>query len=186
MIPLIENSLAGPMPRKTRPAGGPLGLCNPIGMAGRIGILQFCLAAVAASAPGFTAPAATSTPAPLLALGTAWYPEQWPQDHWEKDLELMEAAQINVVRITEFARSTLEPREGQFEFDWLDRAIAAAARHHIRVVLGTPSAAPPAWLTGKYPETLRGEWPMMATSSFSSITASRRARSGCRQPCSTC
>ncbi|MGB9031554.1 MAG: DUF4350 domain-containing protein, partial [Acidobacteriaceae bacterium] len=38
---------------------------------------------------------------------------------------------------------------------WLDRAIALAAKHHICVVLGTPTAAPPAWLTTKYPETLR-------------------------------
>jgi beta-galactosidase len=67
----------------------------------------------------------------------------------------MEAAHIHVVRMAEFAWSTLEPREGQFEFEWLDRAIAQAARHHIRVVLGTPTAAPPAWLTGKYPEVLR-------------------------------
>ena len=88
-------------------------------------------------------------------MGTAWYPEQWPQARWEQDLSLMEAAHINVVRVAEFAWSTLEPRDGQFEFDWLDRAIAAAARHHIRVVLGTPTAAPPAWLTTKYPDVLR-------------------------------
>lgn len=98
-----------------------------------------------------TAPAAAAP----LGLGTAWYPESWPQERWEKDLALMEAAHINVVRVAEFAWSTLEPREGQFDFEWLDRAIAQAARHHIRVVIGTPSAAPPAWLTSKYPETLR-------------------------------
>ena len=67
----------------------------------------------------------------------------------------MDAAHIDVVRMAEFAWSTLEPREGQFDFEWLDRAIAQAARHHIRVVLGTPSAAPPAWLTSKYPDVLR-------------------------------
>ena len=88
-------------------------------------------------------------------MGTAWYPEQWPQDRWEKDLALMEAAHIHVVRMAEFAWSTLEPREGQFEFEWLDRAIAQAARHHICVVLGTPTAAPPAWLTSRYPDVLR-------------------------------
>ena len=88
-------------------------------------------------------------------MGTAWYPEQWPQDRGEKDLALMDAAHIDVVRMAEFAWSTLEPREGQFDFEWLDRAIAQAARHHIRVVLGTPSAAPPAWLTSKYPDVLR-------------------------------
>jgi beta-galactosidase len=91
---------------------------------------------------------------PLL-LGTDWYPEQWPESRWDADLQLMEAAHIHVVRITEFAWSTMEPSEGHYNFVWLDHAIAAAARHHIFVVLGTPSAAPPAWLTSKYPETLR-------------------------------
>jgi beta-galactosidase len=67
----------------------------------------------------------------------------------------MEAAHIRFVRIGEFAWSKLEPSEGHYDLDWLQRAIRAAARHHIAVVIGTPSAAPPAWLTTKYPETLR-------------------------------
>ena len=46
----------------------------------------------------------------------------------------------------------MEPSEGKYEFDWLERAIAAAAKHHIAVVLGTPTATPPAWLTQKYPD----------------------------------
>jgi beta-galactosidase len=93
--------------------------------------------------------------APALLLGTAWYPEQWPESRWETDLHLMEAAGIHFVRITEFAWSRMEPVEGQYDFEWLDRAISAAAKHHIVVVLGTPTATPPAWLTQKYPDTLQ-------------------------------
>jgi beta-galactosidase len=93
--------------------------------------------------------------APLL--GTAWYPEQWPESRWDADLTLMQQAHMNVVRVAEFAWSTLEPAEGQFDFTWLDHAIALAAKHHIAVVLGTPTAAPPAWLTTRYPQTLRVE-----------------------------
>ena len=93
---------------------------------------------------------------PLL-LGTAWYPEQWPEARWATDLELMQAAHIHVVRVAEFAWSTMEPSEGHYDFAWLDRAIALAAKYDIRIVLGTPTAAPPAWLTQKYPETLRIE-----------------------------
>jgi beta-galactosidase len=100
---------------------------------------------------GPTAPAS----APALYLGTAWYPEQWPESRWDADLSLMEAAHVRFVRIGEFAWSKLEPSEGQYDLDWLDRSIRAAERHHIAVVIGTPSAAPPAWLTTKYPETLR-------------------------------
>jgi beta-galactosidase len=92
---------------------------------------------------------------PALYLGTAWYPEQWPESRWDADLSLMQAAHIRFVRVGEFAWSTFEPTEGHYDFDWLDRAIRAAARHNIAVVIGTPSAAPPAWLTTTYPETLR-------------------------------
>ncbi len=90
-----------------------------------------------------------------LGLGAAWYPEQWPEARWDADLDLMQAAHINFVRVGEFAWSTMQPQEGIYQLDWLDHAIRAAERHHIAVVLGTPSAAPPAWLTEKYPETLR-------------------------------
>src|SRR6266852_9707309 len=73
-----------------------------------------------------------------LYLGTAWYPEQWPEARWDADLTLMEQAGIRFVRITEFAWSSMEPTEGHYNFDWVDHAIAAAAKHHIYVVLGTP------------------------------------------------
>lgn len=108
---------------------------------------------------GFTLAAHSQTPphttpnAPLL--GAAWYPEQWPESRWDADLSLMEQAHFTVVRVGEFAWSAMEPSEGRYEFGWLDRAIDLAARHHISVVLGTPTDAPPAWLTSKYPETLR-------------------------------
>jgi beta-galactosidase len=92
---------------------------------------------------------------PPLLLGAAWYPEQWPESRWDADLSLMEEAHIGFVRVGEFAWSTLEPSEGRYDLDWLNRAIRAAEKHHIAVVLGTPSAAPPAWLTTTYPETLR-------------------------------
>jgi len=92
---------------------------------------------------------------PPLLLGAAWYPEQWDEATWESDLTLMEQAHIHFVRVGEFAWSTMEPSDGNFQLDWLEHAVRAAERHHIAVVLGTPSAAPPAWLTQKYPETLR-------------------------------
>src|SRR2546430_4079904 len=97
-------------------------------------------------------PVSRAAEMPALMLGAAWYPEQWPESRWEADLALMEAAHINFVRVSEFAWSTMEPKEGDYQLDWLERAVRAAEKHHIAVVLGTPSAAPPAWLTQKYPE----------------------------------
>jgi beta-galactosidase len=88
-------------------------------------------------------------------IGSAWYPEQWPEQRWDADLSLMQQARLNVVRVGEFAWSRMEPREGVYDFDWLERAIRLAEKHHIAVILGTPTDAPPAWLTNKYPDTLR-------------------------------
>jgi beta-galactosidase len=92
---------------------------------------------------------------PAILLGTSWYPEQWPESRWESDLALMQKAGIHMVRVGEFAWSRMEPEEGHYDLDWLERAITAAAKHDIYTVIGTPTASPPAWLTQKYPETLR-------------------------------
>jgi beta-galactosidase len=104
-----------------------------------------------------SAQASTAHPndVPAVLLGVAWYPEQWPEERWDQDLALMEAAGIRMVRIGEFAWSSMEPQESHYELDWVERAIAKAAAHHIFVVVGTPTDAPPAWLTRKYPGTLR-------------------------------
>lgn len=113
--------------------------------------LRSALLATAATLLPWALPAQQPLPieqrVPALLLGAAWYPEQWPEQKWEADLALMEAAHIHLVRVGEFAWSTMEPSEGNYQLDWLERAIRAAEKHHIAVVLGTPGAAPPAWLT---------------------------------------
>src|SRR5579883_3363156 len=97
---------------------------------------------------------ATSYPdKPPLLLGAAWYPEQWPESRWDADLALMQAAGLRMARIGEFAWSSLEPQEGRYTLGWMERAIARAQAHGIAIVIGTPTDAPPAWLTRKYPET---------------------------------
>ena len=110
-----------------------------------------------------------------LYLGAAWYPEHWPESRWSTDLRLMRDADLNVVRVAEFAWSTMEPAEGRFDLDWLERAIALAADHGLSVVLGTPTAAPPAWLTQSYPGDSRrrrgGAW--WRSTASAAITTSR-------------
>src|SRR5262245_17129617 len=98
---------------------------------------------------------ATPPSPPAILLGASWYPEQWPESRWDADLTLMQQAGVRVTRLGEFAWSRMEPTEGQYDLDWLDRAITACAKHGIYVVLSTPTPGPPAWLTQKYPETLR-------------------------------
>src|SRR5712691_3687385 len=103
------------------------------------------------STPNSAAPPSQIPGRDAILLGVAWYPEQWPESRWEEDLRLMEAADLKDVRLAEFAWSRMEPSEGHYDFDWLERAIGLAARHHIVSVIGTPTATPPAWLTQKYP-----------------------------------
>ena len=89
-----------------------------------------------------------------LYVGSAYYPEQWPEANWKEDIRLMRAAGFNVARLGDFAWSALEPGAGRFSFEWLERAITALAEAGIECVLSTPTAAPPAWLVGQYPDIL--------------------------------
>lgn len=87
-------------------------------------------------------------------IGAAYYPELWPEDEFEADLERIKAAGLNAVRIAEFAWALMEPEEGCFDFKWLHRVISRLEETGIAVVLGTPSAAPPAWLNVDHPEAM--------------------------------
>ena len=79
--------------------------------------------------------------------GAAYFPEAWPKERWDRDIELMQQANFNVVRMGEFAWSRFEPREGVFDVDWWQDIVKRMGRAGISVLACTPSAAPPAWLT---------------------------------------
>lgn len=87
-----------------------------------------------------------------MQLGACYYPEQWPREMWDKDIQLMKEANFNVVRIGEFAWAKLEPEPGQYDFQWLDDAIGLLDQAGIKVILGTPTATPPKWLMDKFPD----------------------------------
>ncbi|MEP6504855.1 MAG: beta-galactosidase [Betaproteobacteria bacterium] len=89
-----------------------------------------------------------------MKLGVCYYPEQWDRARWRDDAGRMAAMGLKVVRIAEFAWAWMEPREGEFDWAWLDEAVAALADAGLEVVLGTPTAAPPRWLTERYPQVL--------------------------------
>ena len=89
-----------------------------------------------------------------MKLGVCYYPEQWDRARWRDDARRMAAMGLKVVRIAEFAWARMEPREGEFDWAWLDEAVDTLAEAGLEVVLGTPTAAPPRWLTERYPEVL--------------------------------
>lgn len=92
-----------------------------------------------------------------MVLGTCYYPEHWPEKLWREDLERMLANGIEVVRIAEFAWNKTEPEEGVFTYDFFDRFLDLCDETGMKVIFGTPTATPPAWLTEKYPEVLNAD-----------------------------
>ncbi|UVO55656.1 beta-galactosidase [Sphingomonas sp. SUN039] len=87
-----------------------------------------------------------------MQLGVCYYPEQWPEDRWADDARRMVAMGLSHVRIGEFAWSRIEPADGQFDWGWLDRAVAVLHEAGLKIVMGTPTATPPRWLVAKMPD----------------------------------
>lgn len=90
----------------------------------------------------------------LMRFGSYYYPEQWEQSQWGRDLKNMASLGVDFTHFAEFAWANLEPDEGVYDFAWLDKAVEIASKNGLKVILCTPSAAPPVWLTKKYPEVL--------------------------------
>ncbi len=93
-----------------------------------------------------------------MLFGVDYYPEHWETSEWKEHARLLREGNFNVVRIAEFAWGRLEPKEDRFDFSWLDEAIETLAAEGIRVILGTPTAAPPRWLVKKYDVYLRDKY----------------------------
>ena len=120
-----------------------------------LGVLAALAAPAAAPAP--ESPQAVRPGAePAYTLGVSYYPEWWEETRWERDFALMAEMGFNTVRMGEFAWAAFEPEPGRYRFEWMDRAIAVASRHGLRVVLGTPTAAIPPWLHQRHPDALGG------------------------------
>jgi beta-galactosidase len=99
-------------------------------------------------------------PAPLLdhrdafQLGVCHYPEHWPRDRWERYAQQFRELGIAYARIAEFAWSRMEPRPGEYDWGWLDDAVEVLHAAGLKIILCTPTATPPAWLSRAHPEIL--------------------------------
>ncbi len=90
-----------------------------------------------------------------MKIGVDYYPEQWDRSLWEKDAETMARTGVKIVRLAEFAWSKLEPRDGEFTFEWLDEVISIFSKYAIGIVLCTPTNCPPLWLYEMYPDVIQ-------------------------------
>ena len=92
-----------------------------------------------------------------IVHGGDYNPDQW-LDYPEiisEDVRLMKLAGMNSATLAIFAWSAIEPQEGVFKLDWLEKIINNLYKNGIYTVLATPSGARPAWLDEKYPEVRR-------------------------------
>ncbi len=90
----------------------------------------------------------------LLTIGVYYYPEAWPQSQWPRDMQNIRKLGMEYVHMGEFAWYFMEPSEGHYDFSWLDKNVELAHQNGLKVVLCTPSATPPIWLTQSHPEVL--------------------------------
>lgn len=94
------------------------------------------------------------SPDSLIRVGVYYYPEHWPENQWNRDFANMAKMGFEFTHIGEFAWHFLEPEEGRYEFEWMDKALALADKHGLKVILCTPTPTPPAWMSTRYPDIL--------------------------------
>ena len=91
---------------------------------------------------------------PRIWYGGDYNPDQWPEEVWDEDVALMQQAGVNLVSVAIFSWAKLEPEEGVYDFDWLDRVIDKLGKAGIAVDLASGTASPPMWTTQAHPEIL--------------------------------
>lgn len=94
---------------------------------------------------------------PHMLHGGDYNPEQWIDTPgiWDEDMRLMKLSGCNAMSVGIFSWVMLEPEEGTFRFDWMDRVMDMLAENDGYAVLATPSGSKPAWMSRKYPEVCR-------------------------------
>ncbi|WP_219468692.1 beta-galactosidase [Nonomuraea rhizosphaerae] len=81
-----------------------------------------------------------------MYYGGDYNPEQWPEEVWQEDVALMRRAGVNLVTVGVFSWARLEPREGEYDFGWLDRVLDLLHDGGVQVCLATPTTQPPPWI----------------------------------------
>ncbi len=89
-----------------------------------------------------------------IAFGGDYNPDQWSEETLDEDIRLMVQAGVNTVALAIFSWDKIEPREGEFTFEWLDHVIDKLGAAGIAVDLASATATAPLWLYERHPEVL--------------------------------
>jgi beta-galactosidase len=89
-----------------------------------------------------------------LAFGGDYNPEQWDEQVWKEDDELMRRARVNLATVGVFSWAMVEPEEGRYDFAWLDAHFDRLHANGVAVDLATPTASPPPWFTLAHPDAM--------------------------------
>jgi beta-galactosidase len=89
-----------------------------------------------------------------FAFGADYNPEQWPESVRDEDMALMKRAGVTMVSVGIFSWAAVEPRPGEYDFDWFDRVMDRLSANGVNACLATMTASPPPWLAAEHPESL--------------------------------
>lgn len=96
-----------------------------------------------------------TTPSGAMLYGGDYNPEQWPEEVWARDLQLLSQAHINEVTLNVFSWAALQPSEDVYDFSRLDRIVEAVSGAGLSLVMATSTAALPAWMALRHPDVNR-------------------------------
>lgn len=90
-----------------------------------------------------------------ILYGGDYNPEQWPEEIWEKDMEMIKKANITIVTLNVFSWASIQPNEDTYNFDKLDKIMRIVKDNGLKVCMATSTGAHPAWMAKKHPDILR-------------------------------
>lgn len=91
---------------------------------------------------------------PWILFGGDYNPDQWDFETLIKDMDFFKRAKINTLVLPVFSWAKLEPRDGEYDFRWLDEILSLIHQHGMSVILATSTVSQPAWMSIKYPDIL--------------------------------